>query len=47
VSVVNGRVALTSLAAHLGRAIDATDYLRAERSRDAARQYQRTYRGNH
>jgi hypothetical protein len=40
-----GRVVLASLAAHLGRTITAADYLQADRARDRARGYQRSYRG--
>ena len=46
VRIEQGRVVLSSLAAHLGRKITAADYLRADRARDAARQYQRDHRTN-
>ena len=38
------KVILASLASYLGRDIDAETFLRAERGRDAAREYQRRYR---
>ena len=38
-----GNVLMASLAAHLGRAIDEADYLKAHRSRDAIRERQRAY----
>jgi hypothetical protein len=38
VKTEGGRVLLASLAQHLRRPIDETDYMRADRSRDAARE---------
>jgi hypothetical protein len=42
--VRDGRVVLTSLERHLGRSITPDEYLRADRARDPARNYQRHYR---
>ena len=47
VTTEDGQVTLASLAGALGKPIDLGDYLRAERSRDPARSYQRDYRRNH
>jgi hypothetical protein len=44
VMVRDGRVVLTSLERHLGRSVTADEYLRADRARDPARNYQRHYR---
>jgi hypothetical protein len=46
VQVVGGRVSMGSLAAHLGHTISIEAFLRADRTRDRARQYQRDYRRN-
>lgn len=43
VATENGRVVMSSLAAYLGAPIEPADYLRAERSRDRAREAQRAY----
>jgi hypothetical protein len=45
VSMDGGRVVLASLSRHLGRKITVAEYLAADRARDRARGYQRTYRG--
>ena len=44
VMIEGGRVVLASLERHLGRSITADEYLRADRARDPARNYQRQYR---
>ena len=44
VMIEGGRVVLTSLERHLGRSITPDEYLRADRRRDAARDYQARYR---
>jgi hypothetical protein len=38
------RVVLASLAQHLGRTITSTEFLKADRARDRAREWQRRYR---
>ena len=44
VATEEGRVVLASLAAHLGRLIEPVDLLRAQRTRDRANDWQRSYR---
>jgi hypothetical protein len=44
IQIRDGRVVLRSLEGHLGRTITPDDFLRAERARDPARNYQRAYR---